>query len=88
MRCSRRGWSNYWSFERWFRKIVDLKIREILRRHRGTAKRSVNNEVTRTQRLDTGEFRGRIPSPSQVAEGNELRRSAEAAMARLLSGQF
>lgn len=71
------------SFGRWFRRIVDLKIRQTLRHHLGADKRSVGLEVTRTRRAATGEFRGRGPSPSQVAAGNELRDAAEAALARL-----
>jgi RNA polymerase sigma-70 factor (ECF subfamily) len=71
------------SFRNWLFGIVDRKVRETIRNHDGAAKRSLRREVTRAARRETGQFRARQPTPSQVAIGAETADLAERAMAAL-----
>lgn len=70
-------------FRKWLLGIVEMKIREAIRRHDRTVKRSAHREVTRGQRLDTGQFCGADPSPSEVAATSELVERARRALERL-----
>jgi RNA polymerase sigma-70 factor (ECF subfamily) len=60
------------SVRRWLTGIADRVAREALRRHGGAGKRNAFRELTRGQREDTAQFRGRIPTPSQHAMAAEL----------------
>jgi RNA polymerase sigma-70 factor (ECF subfamily) len=71
------------SLRNWLLRIVELKVREAVRRHLKTAKRSAENEVTRGQRADTGQYEENGRSPSSLAAGSELREQIEAALAEL-----
>jgi RNA polymerase sigma-70 factor (ECF subfamily) len=71
------------AFLAWLGRIADLKLKETLRHHMGTEKRRSTREVPRGARPDTQQFKGREPTPSQVAVGNEMRLSAHRAMASL-----
>jgi RNA polymerase sigma-70 factor (ECF subfamily) len=71
------------SFGRWFRQIVELRIREAVRKHVDAEKRSVGKEVSRPGRRPTGDFPAREHSPSQLLIGEEAERAAAEAMAEL-----
>lgn len=71
------------SFRNWMMGIVDRKVREAIRAHEGAARRSLQREVTRTQRRDTGQMAGHTPSPSQVAMGAETAEIAERVLAAM-----
>jgi len=71
------------AFEAWIAAIADNKLREALRRHLLTEKRAGGREVTRGARPNSSAFRGREPSPSEVAIGEETRVRAEQALAAL-----
>jgi len=71
------------SFRNWLFGIVDRKVRESIRNHDGAAKRSLRREVTRAARRETGQFRARQPTPSQVAIGAETADLAERALGAL-----
>jgi RNA polymerase sigma-70 factor (ECF subfamily) len=60
------------SLRNWLLTIADLKIKEIIRRHVGTAKRDAGREVTRGRRPDTHDMRDAGTSPSQHAIAHEL----------------
>ena len=75
------------SFGRWLGRIVELKAKQMVRHHAGTAKRNVSAEVTRAARGTLGGVRGRAATPSQAAMGAELRDEARQAIARLPTGQ-
>jgi RNA polymerase sigma-70 factor (subfamily 1) len=60
------------SVRNWLLTILDLKIRETLRRYAATAKRAARREVTRGRRLETAEYAAVGPSPSQAAIGAEV----------------
>jgi len=71
------------SFGHWVLGIVDNKARMAVRRHEGTAKRDVRQELTRSRRPETGVLRGRSPTPSEVAIASELAVLAREAMRAL-----
>jgi RNA polymerase sigma-70 factor (subfamily 1) len=71
------------SFRNWLFGIVDHKVRESIRNHEGVAKRSMRREVTRGARRETGQFRARQPTPSQIAIGAETADLADRALAAL-----
>ena len=71
------------SFRNWVLRIVELKAREAVRRHAGTAKRAVGREVTRGERADTAQFMGRDTSPSGAAIAAERAAQVREAMAAL-----
>ncbi len=56
---------------------------EALRHHLLTEKRAGGREVTRGARPNSSAFRGREPSPSEVAIGEETRRRAAEALSEL-----
>jgi len=71
------------SFGRWLARIVDLKAKELVRHHAGTAKRAVQAELTRPGRPTLGAFHGADTSPSQAAMGSELRGAIRRAIENL-----
>lgn len=75
------------AFGRWFARIVELKVRETLRRHVGVAQRSIRREVTRGARPDTALAQGREPAPSEMARTNERREAARDALGRMDAAQ-
>jgi RNA polymerase sigma-70 factor (ECF subfamily) len=74
------------SFDRWLGKIVDLKLREAVRRFAGSEKRGLDREIT-GGRLPAADLAGRGPTPSQVAMGQELKEQARDALTRLSDDQ-
>ncbi len=70
------------SFRNWLLTIADMKIREAVRRHAGTAKRDGAREVTRGARGETRDVPAGGASPSEHAIASELaaivRRAIEA----------
>jgi RNA polymerase sigma-70 factor (subfamily 1) len=71
------------AFRRWLLGIARHKVQGAIDRHTGKARRSVLREITRDARVDTGQFVGRQPSPSQQAIGAELGALARRALASL-----
>jgi RNA polymerase sigma-70 factor (ECF subfamily) len=71
------------AFRAWVMRIAEFKLREAVRAYLGTRKRADVREVSRGGRPDTSAFRADDPSPSEVAQGNELRDAAARAMATL-----
>lgn len=71
------------AFEAWVSRIAALKLREEIRRWRGTARRGAAKEVTRGARPDTDFFPVKDASPSQVAAGRELRDRVRLALREL-----
>ena len=71
------------SFRNWLLGIVDMEANTGIQRHAGAAKRTVEREVSRNFRLDTAEYPGREPTPSQDAVGAEAADLARQAMATL-----
>jgi RNA polymerase sigma factor (sigma-70 family) len=67
----------------WLARIAELKVREAIRRHAGTAKRAAGREVTRGRRPDTADVPGAGPSPSDLAAASERRAAVRATMAKL-----
>lgn len=68
------------SFGRWLGGIVELKVREAMRRYAGAGKRAVGREVARAEVEDPA---GRDPTPSAAAMANEAEHRARAAIAEL-----
>jgi len=75
------------AFAAWLGRIADLKVNEAIRCHLGTQKRGANREVSRGDRPDTAQFRGRGPTPSEDAIGRELRAAAERRLRELRPSQ-
>ncbi len=71
------------SFGRWLARIVELKMREVVRKYAGTDKRGAVAEVSRGARDPTANFAGGAPTPSQMAMASELRQRAAVAMEKL-----
>jgi RNA polymerase sigma-70 factor (ECF subfamily) len=71
------------SFRNWLMRIVEFKVREAVRRHRGAARRAIDREATRGSMTGTDHLVGRDPSPSQAAIGAEVAERAREAMAAL-----
>ncbi|MHC4932468.1 MAG: RNA polymerase sigma factor [Planctomycetota bacterium] len=71
------------SVRNWLLKIVERKVRELVRNYRETAKRAVEREVSRGQRPDTLHLPGRGPTPSEFASARELAELARRAMQAL-----
>jgi RNA polymerase sigma-70 factor (ECF subfamily) len=71
------------AFLKWVFGIVANKVRRAVQWHAAVAKRSTQREVTRGQRIDTGQVAGAVPSPSEVAVEAELRNSVRRAMRSL-----
>ena len=68
------------SLRNWLIRIVELKVREKVRRYAGTAKRAAGREVTRGRRPETRQVVGAGPSPSQAAVASELADLAQRAL--------
>ena len=71
------------SFRAWLKKIAELRVRKVVQRFAGTAKRAVGREVTRGARPDTAHFRSREPTPSQHAIAAETETLVRRALAAL-----
>jgi RNA polymerase sigma-70 factor (ECF subfamily) len=71
------------SFKAWLERIVDHRITDVLRQYVHTARRGLAHEVSGPQPLSGSKQPARQPTPSVIAVGEELRRTIEAAMARL-----
>ncbi|MHC5032922.1 MAG: RNA polymerase sigma factor [Planctomycetota bacterium] len=71
------------AFKRWLAQIVDNKVKDLLRRYVGRAKRSIENEVSRPGRPATRNVAARQPSPSQHAMAAELAQKVRACMREL-----
>jgi len=69
------------SFRNWLMRIAELKVGSELKRYGQAAKRAAHAEVTRGQRLATGQFLARDPSPSAIAIASESRRFVREALA-------
>lgn len=70
-------------FRRWLLGILRMKLKEMSRRHAGTAKRSVDREIPPGSRPDTGYFPYRGPTPSEVTVAAETLARARRALTRL-----
>jgi RNA polymerase sigma-70 factor (ECF subfamily) len=73
------------SFRGWLLAIVELKTREAVRFHAGTAKRAAGRELSRGLRRSTNRFAAVEPSPSEVAMDAETRDRSRQAL-KALSG--
>jgi RNA polymerase sigma-70 factor (ECF subfamily) len=71
------------SFRKWLFGIVDNEMSRGIKRHAGTAKRTVEREVSKNLRIDTSMYPGKETSPSQAAIGSEMANLAKQAMAEL-----
>ena len=71
------------AFRRWVLGIAEKKARRAVQRHLQVGMRAADKEVTRTNRPDTGRFATALPSPSEVAMGEELEQMTRAALASL-----
>jgi RNA polymerase sigma-70 factor (ECF subfamily) len=67
------------SFRNWLVGIGARKAREAARHYLRTAKRAADREVTRGERVDTANFAGQGPTPSEMAVASELAERARAA---------
>ncbi len=70
-------------FRSWLLRIAELKAREAVRRHAGTAKRAAGREITEGGRPALADLRAPGPSPSEVAIAAERRRAVERALGAL-----
>lgn len=71
------------AFGAWIAQIAAFKLKEEIRRFRGTARRGSRREITRGARPDTMLIEGGSPSPSQQAMGRELELRLTAAITSL-----
>jgi RNA polymerase sigma-70 factor (subfamily 1) len=71
------------SLRNWLLTIADMKIKETVRRHTGTAKRDAGREVTRGRRSDTRDVAAGGLSPSQHAIEAEMAALARRALEAL-----
>jgi len=71
------------SFRNWLLRVVELRIRETIRKHAGAARRDVGREVAREDRAATTQLAGAQATPSQVAIGLETADLARDAMRAL-----
>jgi RNA polymerase sigma-70 factor (ECF subfamily) len=71
------------SFKAWLDAIVEHRLAEVLRHYVGTAKRSLDHEVSGPQPLSSGGIPEPAATPSIVAMSNELTALIEEAMAQL-----
>ncbi|MHC4470045.1 MAG: RNA polymerase sigma factor [Planctomycetota bacterium] len=71
------------SFKAWLRKIVDHKVRDLLRRYVHTEKRSVRQEVSGPLVSEGDRAAKPGPTPSAVAVGEELKAQVLEAMRAL-----
>jgi RNA polymerase sigma-70 factor (ECF subfamily) len=73
------------AFRTWLLAIVEHKVRDAIRRHEVSARRSLGRETPRGARADTRHFVGRQATPSQVAIGAETAERAKEVLRRLPS---
>jgi RNA polymerase sigma-70 factor (subfamily 1) len=71
------------SVRNWLLRIVERKVRDVVRAYKGTAKRTVEREVSRDRRAETANLPSKVPTPSEVASAKELARLARQAMQAL-----
>lgn len=71
------------SLRRWLCAIAERKARRAVQRHVRVRMRSIEREVTRAQRLPTGQFLGGSPTASQVAMAAEAAELARRALGKL-----
>ena len=71
------------SFRKWLNKIAELKVKEAIRKHAGTAKRAAGREISRGKRPDTGQFVDDATTPSQAAIGAETAEQVRQALETL-----
>ena len=73
---------NHGDLRKWLYGIADHKARGAMERH-SAARRAAKREVSRDGRLETGQFAGAEPSPSQNAMASETQQLIAEAMGRL-----
>lgn len=71
------------SFGAWLARIVDLKMREVLRKYVGTDKRGARDEVSRNARPSTAAIAGHEPTPSAAAMAAEMQERVREALEKL-----
>ncbi len=71
------------SFGAWLIRIVDLKMREAVRRYALTDKRGAHAEVSRDARASTAAVAARQPTPSAMAMGAEMEERVRLALEKL-----
>jgi RNA polymerase sigma-70 factor, ECF subfamily len=71
------------SFSRWLGGIVEHRVREAMRRFRGTKRRAAQRETSLSRADETPAARNAVPSPSRVAASAEERAAVVEAMAGL-----
>ena len=69
------------SFRSWLMRIAEFKVGSELKRYGLAAKRAAHTEVTRGQRLTTGQFQAHDRSPSAMAMVSENRQFVREALA-------
>jgi RNA polymerase sigma-70 factor (ECF subfamily) len=75
------------SFERWFGKIIEYKIREAIRHHVSAEKRGVRREISSSRYGPIHGVADHGPTPSQVLAGEEMREQIRSAFERLPADQ-
>jgi RNA polymerase sigma-70 factor (subfamily 1) len=68
------------AFRKWLLGIAEMKARQAIRVHQGTARRAAGREVSRGDRMATEQYAGQQPTPSQFAVAAELGDLVKAAM--------
>ena len=71
------------SFERWLTRIIDNKVRDVLRHYLKRGKRGRQREVSRPYRADTPQIPAAQPSPSAYAVAAELEERVRSALEHL-----
>ena len=71
------------SYARWFGRIVELKIKEVVRRYAGTQRRDVAREVSNSRLPPSRGIVSPAPTPSEVLAGEELKDAVRRALKRL-----
>jgi RNA polymerase sigma-70 factor (subfamily 1) len=71
------------SFARWFARIVELKIKEAVRRYAGTQRRDVGREITERRLPISHAVAATTPTPSQMMAGEELKDAVRRALNQL-----
>ena len=71
------------SVRKWLTRIVELKLKEAVRKHTRTVKRAAVREVSRGGRAETAQFAARQPTPSELLVGAEQKEMARQAFASL-----
>ena len=71
------------AFGRWLQGIAEYRLRDEIKRHLGTQKRSANREVTRAERPETAYFAAIAGTPSAQAASAEQVEQVRGALDRL-----